>query len=218
MTKGLIFDLDGVIVDTARFHYTAWRELAAEWGYKLSYKENEQLKGVSRMDSIRKIAQWAGKDFEQDALVKMATAKNELYLNLCESLSIQDVLPGVLRILHDSINKGLKLAVGSASKNATLVLKKLGIIDLFEVVVDGNMVTHSKPHPEVFIKAAQSMGLQPSECIVFEDAQAGIEAARAGNMFAVGVSLDMLIGCDYQINNFKKITVETLLEKAESLK
>jgi len=124
----------------------------------------------------------------------------------------------VLRILHDSKNKGLKLAVGSASKNAAVVLKKLGIIDLFEVVVDGNMVTHSKPHPEVFIKAAQSMGLQPSECIVFEDAQAGIEAARAADIFAVGVSLDMLRGCDYQINNFKKITVETLLEKAESLK
>jgi len=218
MTKGLIFDLDGVIVDTARFHFKAWRELAAEWDYNLSYQDNEQLKGVSRMDSIRKIAQWAGKDFEQDALDKMATAKNELYLNLCESLTIQDVLPGVLRILHESVNRGLKLAVGSASKNAVVVLKKLGIIDLFDVVVDGNMVTHSKPHPEVFIKAARSMGLEPSECIVFEDAQAGIEAAKEGKMFAIGVSLDMLIGCDYQINNFKKITVETLLEKAESLK
>ena len=144
--------MDGVIVDTARFHFKAWRELAAEWGYELSYKDNEQLKGVSRMDSIRKIAQWAEKDFEEEDLIKMANAKNELYLNLCESLGIQDVLPGVLRILHDGVNRGMKLAVGSASKNAMIVLKKLGIIDLFEVVVDGNMVTHSKPHPEVFLK------------------------------------------------------------------
>jgi beta-phosphoglucomutase len=216
MIKGLIFDLDGVIVDTARFHFKAWRELAAEWGYELSYKDNEQLKGVSRMDSIRKIAQWAEKDFEEEDLIKMANAKNELYLNLCESLGIQDVLPGVLRILHDGVNRGMKLAVGSASKNAMIVLKKLGIIDLFEVVVDGNMVTHSKPHPEVFLKAAASMGLKPNECIVFEDAQAGIEAAKAGGIFAVGVGLDMLRGCDFHLNNFKKINVEALIEKAKS--
>ena len=173
--KGFIFDLDGVIVDTARFHYKAWRALAEQWGYALSHKDNEQLKGVSRMNSIRKISEWAKVDLPQDELERMADIKNEYYLNLCDSLGIQDVLPGILLTIHQCVDRGIKIGVGSASKNAKIVLNKLGIYHLFDTVVDGTMVQYSKPNPEVFLQAANNLNVPTHLSVVFEDAQAGIE-------------------------------------------
>ena len=215
---GFIFDLDGVIVDTARFHYKAWRDLAAEWGYSLTYKDNEQLKGVSRMNSIRKISEWAKIDLPQDELERMADIKNEYYLILCDSLGIQDVLPGVLLTIQQCVDRGIKIGVGSASKNAKIVLNKLGIYHLFDTVVDGTMVRHSKPNPEVFIQAANNLNLPTSSCVVFEDAQAGIDAAKSADMFAVGVGFDLLRNCDRQINTFKNFDLNDFINEVQMVK
>ena len=215
---GFIFDLDGVIVDTARFHYKAWRDLAAEWGYSLTYKDNEQLKGVSRMNSIRKISEWAKIDLPQDELERMADIKNEYYLNLCDSLGIQDVLPGVLLTIQQCVDRGIKIGVGSASKNAKIVLNKLGIYHLFDTVVDGTMVRHSKPNPEVFIQAANNLNLPTSSCVVFEDSQAGIDAAKSADMFAVGVGFDLLRNCDRQINTFKNFDLNDFINEVQMVK
>ncbi|MGB2100365.1 MAG: beta-phosphoglucomutase [Flavobacteriaceae bacterium] len=215
---GFIFDLDGVIVDTARFHYKAWRALAEQWGYSLSHKDNEQLKGVSRMNSIRKISEWAKIDLPQDELERMADIKNEYYLNLCDSLGIQDVLPGVLLTIQQCVDRGIKIGVGSASKNAKIVLNKLGIYHLFDTIVDGTMVRHSKPNPEVFIQAANNLNLPTSSCIVFEDAQAGIEAAKSAGMFAVGVGFDLLRNCDRQINTFKNFDLNDFIREVQMVK
>ena len=214
---GFIFDLDGVIVDTARFHYKAWRALAEEWGYALSHKDNEQLKGVSRMNSIRKISEWAKVDLPQDELERMADIKNEYYLNLCDSLGIQDVLPGVLLTIKQCVDRGIKIGVGSASKNAKIVLNKLGIYHLFDTVVDGTMVRHSKPNPEVFIQAANNLNLPTSSCVVFEDAQAGIDAAKSADMFAVGVGFDLLRNCDKQINTFKNFDIDNFFDEVQTI-
>ena len=215
---GFIFDLDGVIVDTARFHYKAWRDLAAEWGYSLTYKDNEQLKGVSRMNSIRRISEWAKIDLPQDELERMADIKNDYYLNLCDSLGIQDVLPGVLLTIQQCVDRGIKIGVGSASKNAKIVLNKLGIYHLFDTVVDGTMVRHSKPNPEVFIQAANNLNLPTSSCVVFEDAQAGIDAAKSADMFAVGVGFDLLRNCDRQINTFKNFDLNDFINEVQMVK
>lgn len=214
---GFIFDLDGVIVDTARFHYKAWRSLAEQWGYSLSHKDNEQLKGVSRMNSIRKISEWAKIDLPQDELERMADIKNEYYLNLCDSLGIQDVLPGVLLTIRQCVDRGIKIGVGSASKNAKIVLNKLGIYHLFDTIVDGTMVRHSKPNPEVFIQAANNLNLPTSSCIVFEDAQAGIDAAKSADMFAVGVGFDLLRNCDRQINTFKNFDIDNFIDEVQTI-
>ena len=215
---GFIFDLDGVIVDTARFHYKAWRALAEEWGYALSHKDNEQLKGVSRMNSIRKISEWAKVDLPQDELERMADIKNEYYLNLCDSLGIQDVLPGVLLTIQQCVDRGIKIGVGSASKNAKIVLNKLGIYHLFDTVVDGTMVRHSKPNPEVFIQAANNLNLPTSSCVVFEDSQAGIDAAKSADMFAVGVGFDLLRNCVRQINTFKNFDLNDFINEVQMVK
>ena len=215
---GFIFDLDGVIVDTARFHYKAWRALADQWGYSLSHKDNEQLKGVSRMNSIRRISEWAKIDLPQDELERMADIKNDYYLNLCDSLGIQDVLPGVLLTIQQCVDRGIKIGVGSASKNAKIVLNKLGIYHLFDTVVDGTMVRHSKPNPEVFIQAANNLNLPTSSCVVFEDAQAGIDAAKSADMFAVGVGFDLLRNCDRQINTFKNFDLNDFINEVQMVK
>ncbi|MEC7454473.1 MAG: beta-phosphoglucomutase [Bacteroidota bacterium] len=214
---GFIFDLDGVIVDTARFHYKAWRDLAAEWGYSLTYKDNEQLKGVSRMNSIQKIADWAKVDLPKDELERMSDIKNEYYLNLCDSLGIQDVLPGVLLTIQECAKRDIKIADGSASKNAKIVLNKLGICHLFDTIVDGTMVRYSKPNPEVFIQAANNLNLPASSCVVFEDAQAGIEASKSAGMFAVGVGFDLLKNSDKQINTFKNFDIDDFIDGLQTI-
>ena len=185
--EGVIFDLDGVIVDTAQFHYVAWKKLAKEWGYALSLENNEQLKGVSRMDSVRKIAHWAGVHPTEEKLAQVAKQKNDTYLKLCGQLTPDYLLPGIADLLAQLKANKVRIALGSASKNAHFVLKKLGLSTVFDVVVDGNSVIHSKPNPEVFLKAARLMKVLPQNCVVIEDAPAGIEAALAAGMHAVGL-------------------------------
>jgi beta-phosphoglucomutase len=185
--QAVIFDLDGVIVDTAQFHFIAWKELAAEWNYTLTPEDNEKLKGVSRMDSVNKIAQWANVQTKPEQLLDIAHRKNEIYLRFCNQLTPQHVLPGISTLINTLKVNGVFISLGSASKNARFVLDKLGLLDVFDVVVDGNDVSKSKPNPEVFLKAAQRMGVSPEHCVVLEDAPAGIEAALAANMKVIGL-------------------------------
>ena len=185
--QAVIFDLDGVIVDTAQFHYNAWKTLASEWGYALKHEDNEQLKGVSRMDSVKKIAQWANVHTTPEQLLDVAHRKNEIYLNLCAQLTPEHILPGISPLIDALKASGVLVALGSASKNARFVLDKLGLLDVFDVIVDGNDVSKSKPNPEVFLKAAQKMGVSPQHCVVLEDAPAGVEAALTANMKVIGL-------------------------------
>ena len=211
--KGLIFDLDGVIANTADLHYRAWCKIGDQWGFNLSKAQNEELKGISRKDSILKIANWAGKSFTNKELDAFAFEKNKNYLSYCQTLGIKDILPGVYDFINASMNKGLKLAVGSASKNAKIILQKLGILDLFSIIVDGNMVQNSKPDPEVFIKCAEILELEPKSCVVFEDSQAGIKAAINAGMFSVGVGQEDLERCNHKIKNFEGLSPEQLINQ-----
>ena len=211
--KGLIFDLDGVIANTADLHYRAWCKIGDQWGFNLSKAQNEELKGISRKDSILKIANWAGKSFTNEDLDAFAFEKNKNYLSYCQTLGTKDILPGVYDFINASMNKGLKLAVGSASKNAKIILQKLGILDLFSIIVDGNMVQNSKPDPEVFIKGAEILELEPKSCVVFEDSQAGIQAAINAGMFSVGVGQEDLESCNYRIKNFEGLSPKQLINQ-----
>ena len=211
--KGLIFDLDGVIANTADLHYKAWCKIGDQWGFNLSKAQNEELKGISRKDSILKIANWAGKSFTNEELDAFAFEKNKNYLSYCQTLGTKDILPGVYDFINASMNKGLKLAVGSASKNAKIILQKLGILDLFSIIVDGNMVQNSKPDPEVFIKCAEILELEPKSCVVFEDSQAGIQAAINAGMFSVGVGQEDLESCNYKIKNFEGLSPKQLINQ-----
>ncbi|TDS11142.1 beta-phosphoglucomutase [Sphingobacterium paludis] len=182
-----IFDLDGVLVDTAVFHYDAWRRLANELGFDFTSAQNEQLKGVSRVESLIKILNWGGVRKSEVEQLALAEQKNEWYLDMVAKMTPSDLLPGVLEFLEQAHAAGKKIALGSASKNAPLILEKTGISPFFEAIVDGNEVTLSKPDPEVFLCAARKLGCAPEECLVFEDAEAGVAAAIAGKMAVIGV-------------------------------
>lgn len=202
--KGVIFDLDGVLVDTAVFHFQAWKRLAQELGFDFTEIENEQLKGVSRIASLEKILTWAGVDASESEKIEMAERKNRWYLDLVEQMKADEILPGSLKLLHWLKENGYQIALGSASKNAPLILEKTGMISFFDVLVDGNSVSLSKPHPEVFLKAARELELFPESCLVFEDAQAGVDAARAAGMKVIGIG-SSLYGTDLSINSLEEV-------------
>jgi beta-phosphoglucomutase len=186
MRAGL-FDLDGVIVDTAKYHYLAWRELAAGLGFDITEEHNERLKGVSRMESLELILRIGGVELSQEEKIRLGTSKNERYVELIKRMDPSEILPGAKEYLTRLRDRGVKVALGSASKNADMILRTLGIRDLFDVVIDGTKVTKSKPHPEVFLLGALGVGVDPSACVVYEDAAAGVEAAKAARMCAVGI-------------------------------
>lgn len=187
MKAGLIFDLDGVLVDTAKYHYLAWKQLAEELNIPFYEKDNERLKGVSRMRSLEIILEIGGREMEAEEKSKCCEKKNAIYLSYIKKITGDEILPGVKAFILDAKKKGYRTALGSASKNAGLILKQLDIIRLFDVIVDGNSVTKAKPDPEVFILGAELLGIEPHQCIVFEDSVAGIRAAHAGGMKAVGI-------------------------------
>ncbi|WP_312338746.1 beta-phosphoglucomutase [Sphingobacterium sp.] len=185
--RAVLFDLDGVLVDTAIYHFQAWRRLAAELGYSFSVVDNEQLKGVSRVESLELILSWAGLEKSETEKADLLTKKNQWYLELIEQLNPEHLLAGSLDLLKKLQEKGIKIALGSASKNALGILEKTGIIAYFDALIDGNVVQLSKPNPEVFLKGAEVLGIEPAYCLVLEDAQAGIDAARAAGMQVIGV-------------------------------
>lgn len=217
MNKGFIFDLDGVIVDTAKYHYLAWKKMANELGFDFTEEENEQLKGVSRVKSLEILLDIGkvSKSKEEQAL--LAAQKNELYLQLIENLDSSDLLPGTKEFILDAKDKVIKIALGSASKNAAYILKKLGIAHLFDAQIDGTMVSKAKPNPEVFIKAAKLLGLAPEKCLVFEDAQAGIDAAKNAGMKCIGIGdKNVLKGADIVVQGLNHITVQQALDIIEN--
>lgn len=211
MIKGCIFDLDGVIVDTAKYHYLAWKRLANELGFEFTEEDNERLKGVSRMKSLEILLEIGNKEFDEETKLKLAEKKNGWYVEYISKMDESEILEGVKEFLTELREKGVKISLGSVSKNAMTILKNINLLPYFDTVIDGTKVTNAKPDPEVFLKAAEELGLKPEECCVFEDAVAGIEAARRANMKVIGVgSPDILGDADKVINGFKGITIDIL--------
>lgn len=185
--KAVIFDLDGVIVSTDEYHYQAWQRMADEEGIYFDRTINENLRGVSRMESLEIVLKRSEKAYDEAEKLKLAQRKNTYYQDLLNHVTPADILPGVMPILQELRARGVKMAIGSSSKNAPFIMEKIGLTSWFDAVADGNGIQNSKPDPEVFLLAATMLGLAPEECVVVEDADAGIEAALAGGMNAVGV-------------------------------
>lgn len=215
--KAFIFDLDGVIVDTARFHFIAWQRLAASLDINFTEVENEQLKGVSRVNSLKKILEWGNKEISPEVFQSKMDQKNEEYLELISTLSTKDIMPGVHDFLLRLQQRQQPIALGSASKNARPILEKLGIKDLFEVIVDGTDVTKAKPDPEVFLNACGQLGYPAQESIVFEDSVAGIQAANTAGMISIGLGeQNILHEADEVFEHFTNMPndyINTLLSK-----
>jgi beta-phosphoglucomutase len=213
LIKAVIFDLDGVIVDTAHYHYLAWKKLAGELGIQLTVEDNEQLKGISRRKSLEIILQLGNvtlSDYEKE---KLANKKNTWFLDFIERMAPEEIFPGVKLLMEEFRRRGLKVGLASSSKNAGMVLDILKVAPLFDVVVDGNMVTNSKPDPEIFLLAAARLKVDPSQCLVFEDAEAGVEAALAAGMKCVGVgSADKLGKANLVIAKTGDFKMESLQE------
>ena len=204
--KGFIFDLDGVIVDTAKYHYLAWKKLAESIGIDFNKNQNEQLKGVSRVASLKKILAWADKQVSDKEFEELLVQKNTDYLNYIKTMDKSEILPDVKRVLHFLKKNNQPIALGSASKNAKTILNKIHLMSKFDVIIDGNEVTKAKPNPEVFLKAAEQININPKNCIVFEDAIAGIQAANKAGMISVGIgNKQNLNEANYVFKDFTKI-------------
>ncbi|PXY01233.1 beta-phosphoglucomutase [Marinifilum breve] len=189
-----IFDLDGVVVDTAKYHYIAWKSLANELGFDFTEEDNERLKGVSRMRSLDILLEIGGVELDDKTKLELADKKNKNYVEYILKMTPDEILPGVKDFFNELKEQGIKIALGSASKNAMTILNQLELTDYFDAVVDGTHVSNAKPDPEVFLKGAELLGVSPSECIVFEDAEAGVEAAINGNMKCVGIGSPDVLG------------------------
>ena len=213
-----IFDLDGVIVDTAKYHYLAWSRLAKELGFTFSLQDNERLKGVSRMRALDILLEIGGASATEEERAAMAAKKNNWYVDYLETLDESHLLPGAHAFIAGSKKMGIKIALGSASKNARTILNKLELLPLFDAIVDGTMTTKAKPDPEVFLLGAQLLQAEAGQCVVFEDAQAGIEAARAAGMKAVGIgSEDHLSGAALVVPSLAHLNPETLCQQLSLL-
>lgn len=216
MTIGFIFDLDGVITDTAKFHYQAWKALADSLGIPIDETFNETLKGISRMDSLDRILAHGhrGNAFTPAEKEALAQQKNDHYVQLLEHLTTEDVLPGVVPLLQQAQARHIPCAVASASKNAPLILEKLGVRAYFATIVDPDSLSKGKPDPEIFLAAANSIGVLPQNAIGFEDAQSGIDGLKAAGIYAVGLSASQpLIGADMQVSEMTELSVDALLNR-----
>lgn len=210
--KACIFDLDGVIVNTAVYHFLAWKRLAGLLGINFTEKDNEKLKGVSRMASLEIILELSGKTYTVEEKTRFAEMKNRWYVEYISRMTPSDILPGALTLLRELREKGILTAIGSASKNTPLILEKTGIRHLFDAVADGNIVTRAKPDPEIFLTAASMLKTDPAKCIVFEDAAAGITAAHNAGMFCIGVGdREILSEADLIIKDLSEINVRKLI-------
>ena len=216
MTIGFIFDLDGVITDTAKFHYQAWKALADSLGISIDETFNETLKGISRMDSLDRILAHGHREnaFTPAEKEALAQQKNDHYVQLLEHLTTEDVLPGVVPLLQQAQARHIPCAVASASKNAPLILEKLGVRAYFATIVDPDSLSKGKPDPEIFLAAADSIGVLPQNAIGFEDAQSGIDGLKAAGIYAFGLSASQpLIGADMQVSEMTELSVDALLNR-----
>lgn len=209
MEKGIIFDLDGVIVDTAKYHYLAWKKLANQLGFEFTEEQNELFKGVSRKRCLDILLEMGNLSATQEQKDVWMIEKNNDYLAYIEKMDDSEILPDVPKILTLLKENAIPIALGSASKNALPILEKVGLAHFFDVIVDGNSVTKAKPDPEVFLMAAKKMNLSPSNCIVFEDAVAGIEAANAANMISIGIGdKEVLSQATFIFKDFTEISTD----------
>lgn len=216
MKKGFVFDLDGVITDTAKFHYIAWKDLAASLGIEIDEQFNETLKGISRMDSLDRILAHGQRenDFTLAEKEALAKKKNDNYVELLADLSEKDLLPGVHDFLVQAQERKIPCSVASASKNAPMILEKLGVIAMFGHIVDPNTLTKGKPDPEIFVKAAESINVAPADAVGFEDAQSGIDGLKAAGIYAVGISAtETLAGADIQVALMTELNIDELLSR-----
>lgn len=211
MITAFIFDLDGVLVDTAKYHFIAWKKLADELGIPFTETDNERLKGVSRMDSLDIILSLGGVSLSAEKKAELADKKNSWFVEFVNNMSPDEIFPGVKELLLSIKKNGFSVALASSSKNAPAVLKLLNIEDQFDAVVDGTMVQQAKPDPEIFLLAARKLGKQPSDCVVFEDAEAGVEAAKRARMKCVGVgNAQSLSKADYVVNQLADFKLSDL--------
>ena len=209
--KACLFDLDGVVVDTARYHYLAWKKIADDLGFSFSEHDNERLKGVSRMESLDILLEIGNIKVDLKKKAELAATKNSLYVSYIQKMTPDEILPGVIRFLDELHNSGMLIALGSASKNAMSILDKINISQKFDAVIDGNKVSKAKPDPEVFLKGAIELGIDPQNCLVFEDAQAGIDAARNGGMHIIGIGQpENLINAEFVIPGFETMNLDQL--------
>ncbi len=208
---GFIFDLDGVIVDTAKYHYLAWKNLAEELGFEFTNEQNELFKGVSRKRCLEILLDIGNVKATKEQFDRWMVEKNEDYLTYIEQMDESEILPDVVRVLTFLKERNIPIALGSASKNARPILEKVKLLSYFDVIVDGNNVTKAKPDPEVFLIAAESLGVPPENCVVFEDAVAGIEAANNAEMLSIGIgSAKILSKANFNFDNFTAIDSDFL--------
>lgn len=191
--KACIFDLDGVIVDTAKYHYLAWKRLAGELGFSFTEAQNEQLKGVSRMTSLDILLKIGGTELRKEEKELLAAKKNQWYLESIREMTPDEILPGTIEFIHEIKSHGIRTAIGSASKNAGFILDRVGLEKTFDAVIDGTKVSRAKPDPEIFLRAAEELNIPPKNCLVFEDAAAGVEAALRGGMACIGIGEKSLL-------------------------
>jgi beta-phosphoglucomutase len=218
MIRGFVFDLDGVIVDTAKYHYLGWKRLADSLGFELTPQHNEQLKGVSRMASLDIVLGIGGVAASDADKAHYAAQKNAWYLEYIAQMSGDEILPNAAPFIRASRAAGLRVALASASKNSMTILAALGIADLFDAIIDGTKVTHAKPDPEVFVKAARALALPPADCVVFEDAEAGVAGALAAGMRCVGIgSPARLSAADIVLRGFAGISPDTIVQQLASV-
>lgn len=213
MIKACLFDLDGVIVNTSQYHYLAWKRLAEELGFDFKPQDNERLKGISRIKSLELLLETGGmkNKFDDEQKQAMAETKNKWYLEYVNSLTPDDVLPGVIPFLRELRNNRIGIALGSASKNTALILDRLGIQKLFDCIIDGNQAAKAKPDPEIFILAAEKLNVPAAGCVVFEDAEAGIEAAVRAGMKSIGIGNPAILHkASAVINNLEGFTLKKL--------
>jgi len=212
--QACLFDLDGVIVDTAKYHFTGWQRLAEELGVPFTHEDNEQLKGVSRVGSLEYILSKGGLELDNDTKVRLMDRKNEWYLKLVRTMTPDELFPGVVELIDELRVAGVKVGLGSSSRNAPLILRLCGISDRFDTIVDGNSITLSKPDPEVFLKGAEALGANPERCVVFEDAVSGVQAARNGGFRIIGVGDEnALAEAEFVIPGFEGFTMQTMVNR-----
>ncbi|KGE18525.1 beta-phosphoglucomutase [Paenibacillus wynnii] len=216
--KACLFDLDGVLVDTAKYHYIAWKELANDLGFQFTEQDNERLKGVSRVASLNILLEIGGLSFTEEEKEKLAEKKNNRYVEYISTMDSSEILPGSLDFLKDCRAHGIKVALGSASKNAMMILNNTGLTSYFDAIIDGTHTSVAKPDPEVFLLGAKALETAPEHCVVFEDAEAGIEAAIRAGMVSVGIgSPETLAAANVVIPSLQQMNVARLRESFASV-
>jgi beta-phosphoglucomutase len=209
--KACLFDLDGVIVDTAKYHYQAWKRLCNELGFDLTEEENESLKGISREESLNILLEKGGVSLSDEEKKELTARKNGWYLELIDEMTPEEVLPGAMKFLKSVKASGRKIALGSSSRNARKIIETLKIENLFDAIIDGTKVSRGKPDPQTFELGAEALKIHPSNCVVFEDAAAGVEAAISGGMYVIGIgNSETLSRANMVIPGFENVGIDLL--------